>query len=166
MKLKYLGFIIGIILLLTGWVIRGVAFFLVAETAKSYVLNKVGIIISKMSVFFLCGGILFYTFILSKEEQPKQIETLTEEQEKEKIKQELEDISYEIKSDIGFTIVYVIMSILLTGLSLCTIFINKVVNLWSVNSLLLGIFLNQYYIRNLVCKLRWLSRYEKNKKKL
>ncbi|MDU1911695.1 hypothetical protein [Fusobacterium sp.] len=163
-KLRYLGFIIGSILLVGGWIVRGIAFFLFEGTFKEYVMNKIGFIMSTTSVFFLLGGILFYAFIVSKEEPEEKLEDLTEEQQKEKIKQELENASYEIKSSVGFTIVYGFMSILTTLLSLCTIFINKLVSLWSVSSLLAGIFLSQYYIRKVFRQFKWLKEYKKKYK--
>lgn len=163
MKLRYLGFIIGVILLITGWIIRGITFFLFSETTKSYTLNKIGITVSGSSVFFLLGGILFYAFIVSKEEPPEELETLTEEQQKEKVKQELENISYEIKSSIGFTMVYGFMSLLIILLSLCTIFINKLINRWSLSGFFTGIFLSWYYISKLFRQFKWLKEYKKYK---
>lgn len=35
MKLRYLGFIIGVILLITGWIIRGITFFPSFDTIKA-----------------------------------------------------------------------------------------------------------------------------------
>lgn len=163
MKLRYLGFIIGVILLITGWIIRGITFFLSFETTKSYILNKIGITMSGLSVFFLLGGIIFYAFIVSKEEPPEELETLTEEQQKEKVKQELENISYKIKSSIGFTMVYGFMSILIILLSLCTIFINKLISQWSLSGLFTGIFLSCYYISKLFRQFKWLKEYKKYK---
>ena len=140
MKLRYLGFIIGVILLITGWIIRGITFFLSFETT-----------------------IIFYAFIVSKEEPPEELETLTEEQQKEKVKQELENISYKIKSSIGFTMVYGFMSILIILLSLCTIFINKLISRWSLSGLFTGIFLSCYYISKLFRQFKWLKEYKKYK---
>lgn len=160
-KLKHIGFVIGIALLLIGWLTRLGAFLFIKETVLSADIDKVGTYIAGASVFFILGGILFYALIASKEEKDEPIQELTEEQQKQKVEVELENTSFKIKNSMAFTAVYGLMSMLLLLLSISILINNDQSFYFGLGGLIAGISLSQYYIRKFIRQIKWLKGYKK-----
>ena len=104
-RLKHAGFVLGVVFLVSGWIIRLAAAFVLPESVgplTGYTLDRIGYYLSGSSVVFLLGGIVFWAVIVARETKEEPQEPLTEEQVQERRKSDLEDAAYTVKNSIPF----------------------------------------------------------------
>lgn len=160
-KLKHLGFVMGAVLLVTGWLIRLTGVFVAFSNAGYQLLDELGGFLSASGCIFLLGGIVFYGIISAKEAGNPLQKPITEVEHHEKETDELGETAEKIKNSIPFTAFYGAISVLLTLLVISSMLSVK--NFKWLGFLLVGLFLSQYYIRKSMGQFRWISSYKKER---
>lgn len=160
-RLKYLGFMLGVFLLLLGWFISlmgNIAFF---DNLLYQAIDKIGKNMSGLGVVLIFAGIVFFAILSAKEAKVESAEPAEYENDESNPCNYTEQNAYKVKNSILVTAAFGSLSILTTLLSASSLFNGaKLWFMWII--LIFALFSSQYHIRKSVRQIKWLLLYNQN----